>query len=157
MRAWLSPALLALALVGCGGARPPEELSGLWSAGPAACQVGVGVRFRSGAIVAVYDRQVEVLFARPRYEVARGGDSFEVRIAYDLPRITGGARTAGSHGVLVLARQRDGGLAPVRHVLVDGRTGATRVRLNNDPATSLMTLQPCGRHPWSGGIRGLTP
>ena len=145
---------LALALAACAGPRPPEELSGLWSAGPAACEAGVGVRFRGDAIEAIYDTQVETLFARPRYAVEAEGDTFRVRITYDLPRIAGGVRSSGAHGVLVLARQPSGGIAPSRHALVDGRTGATRTRIDNDPVLRLMTLAPCGAHPWREGLRG---
>lgn len=148
--------LLALALVGCAGQRAPEELSGLWSAAPAACEAGVGVRFRGDAIEAVYDTQVETLFARPNYEVEAQGEAFRVRITYDLPRIAGGVRTSGAHGVLVLARQPNGGIAPLRHALVDARTGATRTRIDRDPVLTLMTLEPCGPHPWREGLRGRT-
>ncbi|MBY0563362.1 MAG: hypothetical protein K2P58_04165 [Hyphomonadaceae bacterium] len=147
-------ALSALALAGCAGGGPPQELAGLWSAGPASCDAGVGVRFEADAIEAVYDQQVETLFARPRYEIEANGDAFRVRIAYDLPRIAGAVRSPNQHGVLVLARQPDGGLAPETHALVDPRTGATRTRIAGDPVETLMTLHPCGEHPWLGGLRG---
>jgi hypothetical protein len=147
-------ALLCLVLAGCAGARPPEELSGLWSAGPAACAAGVGVRFRGEAIQAIYDRQVETLFDQPRYQVEDRGDRFRVRITYALPRIAGGVRAAGARGVIILSRQPNGGLAPARHALIDTRTGTTRLRIADDPVSTLMTLEPCGPHPWREGLRG---
>jgi len=142
-------ALLGLVLAGCAGARPPEELTGLWSAGPAACAAGVGVRFRADVIEAVYDDETELLFAHPKYEIQDSGERFRVRILYDLP----GGR-AGGRGVVVLARQADGSLAPEGHALLDGRTGAARVRLQNDPVDGLLTLEPCGAHPWREMLRG---
>ena len=147
-------ALLGLALAGCAGAPPPEELAGLWSAGPAACEAGVGVRFGADAIEAVYDREVETLFAHPRYELDRDSDVFRVRIVYDLPQLPGGAGAAGAHGVLVLARQPDGSIAPERHTLIDGRTGAARIRFVGDPVSVLLSLEPCGAHPWREDLRG---
>jgi hypothetical protein len=146
-------ALLGLALAGCADA-PPQELGGLWSAGPAACAAGVGVRFRADAIEAVYDREVETLFAHPRYQVEPHGEAFRVRIVYDLPQLPGGASAPGSHGVLILARQADGSIAPEYHAMVDGRTGAVRMRIVNDPAALLLSLQPCGAHPWREELRG---
>lgn len=148
-------ALLSLALAGCAGARPPTELEGLWSAGPAACASGVGVRFSAEAIEAVYDDEVETLFANPRYEVeADSADAFRVRIVYDL-LLPGGDRTDGAYGVLVLARQADGSIAPASHTIMDVRTGAARARLIDDPAVALLTLEPCGRHPWrQDALRG---
>ncbi len=145
-------ALLGLALAACAGASPPQELAGLWSAGPAACAAGVGVRFRADSIQAVYEDGIETLFANPRYEI-EPGDTFRVRIVYDLPEVTGGAHTEGARGVLVLARQRDGSIAPERHTLIDGRTGAARTRILDDPAAVLL-LQPCGAHPWREDLRG---
>jgi hypothetical protein len=143
----------ALSLAGCGGSRPPEELGGLWSAGAAACAAGVGVRFEPDAIRAAYRRQSEVLFDRPRYQLIESGSRFKLRIEYDLPRVAGGARSAGAHGVLVLVR-RDRGLRLESHNLADSRTGAVRLRVANDPAEALMTLEPCGAHPWREGLRG---
>lgn len=140
----------------CAGGSPPSELSGLWSAGDAACEAGVGVRFESDRIAVVYDEQTETLFKRPRYELLETGDDFRVRVTYELPRITGGARSVGAHGVLILARTANGGIAPEAHSLVDGFTGAARVRIANDPAVMALTLQPCGAHPWRGNLRGLT-
>lgn len=144
------------ALAGCSNASPPPpELAGLWSAGPAACAAGVGIRFNVDAIEAVYEREHETLFAEPHYEVEESGDDFRVRITYDLPRPVGGAAVVGAHGVLVLAR--DGaGIAPAGHNLIDHRTGAARMRIDGDPALTAMTLQPCGRHPWRDDLRGLT-
>ena len=125
-------------------ARPPAELSGLWSSGPAACAAGVGVRFEPDVIEVVYDDETQTLFDHPRYAPERSGESFRVRITYKLPRVTGGARVAGAHGVLVLARLPDGGLAPVMHSIVDGRTGSARMRIADDPAVRALTLAPCG-------------
>lgn len=135
--------LVGLLAIGCAPSRPPAELAGLWSSGPAACSAGVGVRFRANAIEAVYAGGDEVLFKRPRYAVEPSGQSFQVRITYDLPVLPGGARSAGAHGVLVLRQQPDGSLAAMRHALSDTRTGAVRVRLENDPAARLLALQPC--------------
>lgn len=149
--AWIG---LALAVAACGGPRPPAELSGLWSAGAAACGAGVGVRFGGDAIVAVYDRQTETLFNHPRYTIAGRGEAFRVRIVYQLPHVTGGVRSVGAHGVLVLARQPDGRIAPMAHNLVDARTGAVRTRVSNDPTVSLLTLMPCDDHPWVDDLRG---
>jgi len=140
-------ALLGLVLAGCAGARPPEELTGLWSAGPAACAAGVGVRFGAHAIEAVYQDETELLFARPKYEIQDIGRNFRVRILYDLPG-------RGGEGVMVLARQEDGSLAPEGHALLDGRTGAARVRIQDDPVEGLLTLEPCGAHPWREMLRG---
>lgn len=145
---------LALAATGCGGSRAPEELSGLWSAGPAACEAGVGVRFDVSGINAVYDSQTETLFAHPRYDVLSRGGQFRVRIVYDLPHQIGGARAAGAYGVLVLAQRADGGIGLDAHNLIDPRTGAARLRMLNDPAAQLLALQPCGPPPWGEGLRG---
>lgn len=146
--------VLLTVLAACSGRGAPSQLSGLWSAGPAACAAGVGVQFGPDAIRAVYENESEVLFANPRYALRSDGQTFRVRIIYDLPRVAGAAHVVGSRGVLVLARQRDGGIAPVRHTLIDGRTGAARLRMVGDPAIDLMTLQPCGAHPWATPIRG---
>jgi hypothetical protein len=150
--AWLGLSLVS----GCGGASaPPAELGGLWSAGDAACAAGVGVRFTSEAIEAVYEDHRETLFDQPRYVVENAGEDFRVRITYDLPRITGGANRVGAHGVIVLAR--DGrGIAPEAHNLIDGFTGTARLRIDDDPAVTALTLQPCGRHPWREDLRGLS-
>lgn len=132
----------ALATVGC-AAPPPEELSGLWSAGPAACAMGVGVRFGGDAIEIVYPERTEVLFERPRYEADREGEAFRVRISYDLPRLPGGATAVGAHGVVTLTRSPNGDIAPVGHMLADPRTGAVRTRIVDDPAVEALTLSPC--------------
>ncbi len=144
----------AVAVTSCGGQRAPAELSGLWSAGQAACAAGVGVRFGSDSIAAVYDSQQEILFDRPRYDVMRDADTFRVRITYDLPHRPGGARAHNAHGVLVLARGADGSLRPLTHNMVDGLTGTARMRIGDDPAMSAMTLEPCGAHPWREELRG---
>jgi hypothetical protein len=67
--------------------------------------------------------------------------------------MAGGAHTLGARGVLVLARQPDGSISPERHTLIDGRTGAARARIIDDPAAVLL-LQPCGAHPWREELRG---
>lgn len=145
---------LAGALAGCGAAAPPAELSGLWSAGPAACAAGVGVRFGADKIAAVYDHQHETLFEKPRYRVTRRGDHFRVRIDYALPHQAGGVESVGAYGVLVLDRGADGGLKPESHELVDGRTGSVRIRIAGDPAMTSMALQPCGERREAEGLRG---
>jgi len=133
---------LAVATASC-AAPPPEELAGLWSAGPAACAMGVGVRFGADAIEVVYPERSEVLFERPRYEPEREGEAFRVRITYDLPRLPGGAASAGAHGVITLARGPGGGIIPATHMLADPRTGAVHARLVDDPALEALTLSPC--------------
>jgi hypothetical protein len=133
---------------GCAAAQPPPaELSGLWSAGPAACDAGVGIEFGAEAISAVYNSERQTLFEHPQYEVEAEGDEFRVRIRYELPRMAGGARSAGAHGVVVLARE-GAAISPVSHILVDPRTGAARLRIADDPAATALTLTPCGNHPW---------
>lgn len=148
---------LSLVLMsGCsGGTKPPVELDGLWSASAPACAAGVGVRFRANAIEAVYRNDHQTLFAQPRYAVESAGEDFRVRITYQLPQIAGGVRTAGAHGVIILVRRADG-IAPEAHNLIDPRTGAARLRIDDDPATTALTLQPCGTHPWrrDEGLRG---
>lgn len=148
-------ALLGLSVAaGCEASQPPPaELSGLWSAGQAACAAGVGVEFGTEAIEAVYEHERQTLFQHPSYEVEAAGDAFRVRIIYDLPRITGGVRAAGAHGVLVLQRQ-GAMIAPVSHTLIDPRTGAARLRIADDPAAAALTLTPCGDHPWRETLRG---
>lgn len=152
-------ALLSLAFFAsaCAGpAPPPAELQGLWSSGLAACGAGVGLRFETDAIEAVYEDETQTLFDHPRYRLERSGEGFSVRITYQLPRVAGGARVAGARGVLVLARQPNGGLAPLSHSIVDGRTGSARMRIGEDPAVQALTLTPCGDHPWREDLRGRT-
>lgn len=149
--AWLGVALAA----GCAESAPPPELDGLWSANQAACDAGVGIRFTPEAIAAIYHDETEVLFAAPAYDLERGGELFRVRISYALPRPVGGAAVVGARGVLVL--ERNGGrLEAAAHNLIDHRTGAARLRLENDPAMMTMSLQPCDLHPWRDDLRGLT-
>lgn len=150
--------LASLCLVaGCGGSRPPSVLDGLWSAGQPACEAGVGVRFTSEAIEAVYGDGTETLFAHPHYSLEGYGDDQRVRITYDLPRQPGGAESIGARGVLVLARGEDGRIIPEMHNLLDARTGAARLRLADDPARNVLSLMPCGPTPWrGGGLRGLS-
>lgn len=153
------PIILAclLFVASCGGgSRPPQELAGLWSAGPAACEAGVGIHFTSEAIEAVYGESSETLFARPHYKLEGEGDARRVRITYDLPRRPGGARSIGARGMIVLMHGEDGRIIPETHNLLDGRTGAARLRIADDPARALLSLQPCGPSPWSVGLRGLT-
>jgi hypothetical protein len=152
-----SALVVLLFAMACAGPPPaPAELRGLWSAGRAACAAGVGVRFNADAIEVVYADETETLFARPRYEMESTGETFRVRITYALPRVTGGARVAGAHGVVVLARQPSGGIAPISHNIVDGRTGASRLRIADDPAVTALTLSPCGAHAWKEDLRGRT-
>jgi hypothetical protein len=105
--------------------------------------MGVGVRFGADAIEVVYPERAEVLFERPRYQPEREGEAFRVRIVYDLPRLPGGAVTAGAHGVITLSRSADGGLVPIAHMLADPRTGAARARIVDDPAVGALSLAPC--------------
>lgn len=155
-RALAFPFVSLLVSACAGPPHPPAELDGLWSAGPAACAAGVGVRFQSDAVEVVYDDETQTLFDHPRYNLESSGQSFRVRITYELPHVTGGARVAGAHGVLVLARQPDGGLAPLTHSIVDARTGAARMRIADDSAVQALTLTPCGAHPWREDLRGRT-
>ncbi|MBL8545836.1 MAG: hypothetical protein JNL81_05190 [Hyphomonadaceae bacterium] len=146
---------MSLLVSACAGpSRPPAELDGLWSAGPAACAAGVGVRFQADAVEVVYDEETQTLFDHPRYRLESEGLSFRVRITYELPHVAGGARVAGARGMLVLARQPNGGLAPLTHSIVDARTGAARMRIGDDPAVQALTLAPCGAHPWREDLRG---
>jgi hypothetical protein len=139
---------------GCGASQPPPaELGGLWSANEAACHAGVGVEFGAEAISAVYQDERQTLFLHPKYQVEADGEEFRVRITYDLPRLPGGARSAGAHGVVVLARE-GAMIAPVSHTLVDPRTGAARLRIAGDAAARALTLTPCGNHPWREPLRG---
>jgi hypothetical protein len=148
--AWLGMSVAA----GCNTPQPPPaELSGLWSAGRASCEAGVGVEFGAEAIEAVYEDERQTLFLHPEYQVEALGDEFRVRISYELPRMPGGARSIGAHGVVVLARQGEN-IAPVSHNLVDPRTGAARLRIAEDPALTALTLTPCGDHPWREPLRG---
>jgi len=136
---------------------PPRELDGLWSTGNASCAAGVGIRFTDAAIVAIYPNdQQEILFDAPRYEEIAAGEGFRVRVTYELPPLEDAPPRPASHGVIVLARH-GGLLAPVQHTMVDGLTGSARTRIGDDPITTALTLQPCGRHEWRETLRGLTP
>jgi hypothetical protein len=155
MKRALAHLFAAFALTACAArSHPPAELNGLWSAGPAACAAGIGVRFEADAIEVVYEDATETLFDRPDYRLESSGQTFRVRIVYQLPRVAGGMRVAGAHGVLVLARQPNGGLAPLMHTIVDARTGSARLRMGDDPAVQALTLSPCGAHPWREDLRG---
>ena len=126
----------------------------MWSTGPAACDAGVGVHFGGRAIEASYDRQRETLFENPRYTLVRGGRMFRVRIVYDLPRLPGGAYSVGARGVVILARQPDGRIAPEIHNLLDARTGAARLQFVGDPAVAALTLTKCGDNLQPMALRG---
>jgi hypothetical protein len=116
-----------------------------------ACAAGVGIRFKSDAIEAVYDRRSETLFANPRYEL-RGRGPFRVRIVYDLPRVAGGAHVAGARGVVELTRRPNGAIAPTLHNLLDPRTGAARLQLTDDPAIAALTLTSCAPGMWRADL-----
>ncbi|MES1197411.1 MAG: hypothetical protein ABUL55_02190 [Pseudomonadota bacterium] len=149
-------AALCLASAGCTGGGPPQQLSGLWSAGPAACEAGMGVRFDGDEIAVVFDRQRQALFERPRYHLEEvQGQSFRVRIEYELPVQPGGVRVAGAHGELVLIGE-PGALYPASHNLVDSRTGSARMRIINDPAMRALSLKPCNHieSASAGDLRG---
>lgn len=147
---------LGLACVaGCGGPAPPAELAGLWSTGQPSCAAGVGIRFSSDAIEAVYHDERQTLFAEPRYDVEASGEAFRVRITYALPRPRGGVAVAGAHGVLVLERHGQR-LSPHAHNLIDHRTGTARLRIDDDPTAQALDLLPCGEHPWRDNLRGLS-
>jgi hypothetical protein len=135
--------LTTLASACAGPTHPPAELNGLWSSGPAACAAGIGVRFESDKIEVVYEDSTQTLFEHPRYNLESNERSFRVRITYDLPRVTGGTRVAGAHGVLVLARQSGGGLAPVTHSIVDARTGRPHAHRQR-PGVQALTLSRAG-------------
>jgi hypothetical protein len=153
-RARIFSALICALGLGACGSKPPAELAGMWSTGPAACEAGVGIRFNRQAIEAVYDRQRQTLFERPRYTLLRGGRMFRVRIVYDLPRLPGGAYSVGASGVVILARQPDGRIAPVIHNLLDARTGAARLQFVGDPAVAALTLTRCGESLQPMPLRG---
>ncbi len=144
---------LCLGVAGCAPPAPPAELSGLWSASPLACATGVGVRFEPDSIAMAYRDKSEVLFAHPRYH-RLAGDDFRVRVTYRLPLVAGGAADPGALGVFVLGRRADGTIAPLTHNLLDGRTGAARLRIAGDPAATLLTLSPCDPPGSATGLRG---
>ena len=144
----LTGALGVAALAASCAAPPPAELSGLWSAGPAACAAGVGVRFGDDAIAAIYDHDRQTLFEHPRYYDESRHGVLRVRIEYSLPQQPGGAVSAGAEGVLELGRASDGGLEVLSHNLLDHRTGTAQVRIVGDPAADVLRLVPCdGAHP----------
>jgi hypothetical protein len=148
---------LGFVLAACSQASaPPRELDGLWSTGDASCAAGVGIRFTEAAIVAIYPDEEDVLFVAPHYDEISSQGRFRVRVTYDLPRIDGAPRRPGARGEIVLSRH-GGLLAPERHTVMDGMTGSARMRIADDPVTTALTLQPCGRHPWREPLRGLTP
>lgn len=145
--------LVLLALAGC-APKPPRELAGLWSAGPAACAAGVGLRFTPSAVEAIYGDDTQVLFAKPRYERLEG-ERLRVRIAYALPVQPGGARS-GARGVLVMERGRDGWLRPVAHRIEDMRTGAVRMPIGQDRSDAALSVRPCGEGARNADLRGRT-
>ncbi len=111
------------------------------------------MRFGASAIEMIYREKAEPLFAHPTYAVLSRGDRFRVRITYELPHIAAGVRGPGGRGVIVLA-QKGGGVVPESHNLIDGRTGAARARISDDPAVALLSLVPCEASPWTEGLRG---
>ena len=143
-----------MALSGCGDGGPPSELSGLWSAGPAACDARIGVKFEPGAVAALYDKGAEPLLKDASYEIERRGAHVRVRIVYDLPTPAGGARSPGARGILVVERGGDGWLNAVSHRLEDKRTGSARLAIGEDPVASAFHLRKCGPGAWIEGLRG---
>ena len=116
-----------------------------------ACAAGVGIRFKSDVIEAVYDQRTEVLFAHPRYEL-RGHGPFRVRIVYDLPQIAGASHVASARGVVELTRRPNGAIAPTLHNFIDPRTGTARLQLANDPAIAALTLTSCAPGTWRADL-----
>lgn len=154
MRRGLLPILAATAaLSGCLGGGPPEELAGLWAAGPAACDAGLGVRFERAAVSAHFDEETQVLLDRPDYEIERRGERVRVRISYQLPKPEEGARPS-VRGVLILERGEDGWLHTRAHRFEDPRTGSAHVRIAGDPAAQIFRLRKCGPDAWIEGLRG---
>ncbi|MBL8548574.1 MAG: hypothetical protein JNJ73_01210 [Hyphomonadaceae bacterium] len=144
----------ALALTACGEEGPPSELAGLWSSGPAACEAGIGVRFKPEAVAAHYSVGDEALLQDPIYQIERRGAHVRVRIVYSLPTQTGGAHSPGARGILVVERGGDGWLNAVSHRLEDRRTGSARLVIANDPVATAFHLRKCGAGAWIEGLRG---
>lgn len=140
----------AAMLAGCGGGAP-KELDGLWAGGPAACEAGLGVRFRDDAVSAHLEGAEEVLLEAPRYALQRPGARVRVRIDYAPP---GGRQASPVRGVLVLERGEDGWLSAVAHRLEDARTGSALVRLRGDAMARIFRLRRCGADAWIEGLRG---
>jgi hypothetical protein len=132
------------------GARPPKELSGLWSTGPAACAAGLGVTFRRDGVWAHYAKDEFVLMAAPRYTVTPTPDGALVRIDYKLPGAPGGVAADLGRGVIELERSRMDRLRPVRSRFVDLRTGAATLPLHAGPMEQAMQLARCPK-PAHGG------
>jgi hypothetical protein len=126
---------------------------GLWSAGPAACAAGVGLSFDNNAVQARIGEDREALFENPIYRREGMGETFRVRIDYDLPH-TQGVSQVGPRGALVLTRGPEGRLRPVSHLMTDPMTGSVRMRIKDDPVMSSLDLKPCGHHAWNEGLRG---
>jgi hypothetical protein len=139
---------------GCARSGPPEELAGLWSAGPAACEAGIGVRFETSAVAAIYENGGETLLKAPDYDVERRGARVRVRVVYQLPAAAGGARSPGARGVLIVERGGDGWLNAVTHRLEDTRTGSARIAIGSDPVAAAFHLRKCGAGAWIEGLRG---
>ena len=147
---------LTCALAACADQGPPRELAGLWSAGPAACAADIGVRFEPGEVALRYaPEQSQTLMESPRYALERRGARLRVRISYRLPG-AGGDVARGARGVMVLERDNDGWLKVDSHLLEDTRTGAARVRLQDDPVARAFRLRQCGPNAWIEGLRGMT-
>jgi hypothetical protein len=134
---------------------PPAELNGLWSAGPAACAAGVGVRFEGDAIQVVYEDETQTLFDHPRYKLESSGESFRVRITYE--SAARDRRGACCRVLTACSCWRDSrmvGSRPLTHSIIDARTGSARMRIGDDSAVQALTLAPCGAHPWREELRG---
>ncbi|MET0181463.1 MAG: hypothetical protein ABW199_01110 [Caulobacterales bacterium] len=129
----------------------PEELSGLWSTGPAGCGAGMGLEFAEDSIDAVYPGERQILFLNPRYEPQREGSAFKVRIEYDVA-----PNAPNMVGVLDVERGPDGSLRPVSHRITDTLTGTTRLRVGYDPLALALTVRPCAPNAWNGELRGRT-
>lgn len=151
MRASAAILTLCLASSACAPSAPPRDLDGLWSAGPAACEAGVGLRFGADAIEAVYDGEAETLFDQPRYRTERRHGALYVRIRYELPSESA---HGASYGELVLRRRNDGWLTPVSNRWIDARTGAARLRIGDDPLKDALTVRPCAPNAWIANLRG---
>ncbi|MGE0828489.1 MAG: hypothetical protein AB7O04_03960 [Hyphomonadaceae bacterium] len=149
MRWRLLSVAAAASLAAC-GSEPPQELAGLWGAGPANCEAGIGVRFASNSISAHFDGASQTLLDRPIYDVERRGARVRVRVTYELP----GGDAVGSKGVLVLERGEDGWLRTMTHRLENIRTGSAHIRLNDDPVARAFRLRKCGPDAWIEGLRG---
>lgn len=142
-------ALAFFPLAGCG--EPPQELAGVWSAGPAACAAGMGLEFGKRSIDAVYAGERQILFQNPRYAVEHGPDALRIVVRYDAPPAGGEKRVRGE---VVLERGADGWLKPLSRRLEDPRTGTVRIRIGDDPLTTALAVRRCGPDSFIPGLRG---